>query len=47
MLQVVEIFEEQYPLGLLRIVQLGGAARLFPEDVIDILEGLVEHIFPF
>jgi len=46
LLQIVEIFEEQYPGGLLRIVELGGAARLFPEDVIDILEDLLEHGFP-
>jgi hypothetical protein len=41
--QVVQVFEEQDPRCLLGIVQLGGAARLFPQDVVDVLEGLFEH----
>jgi hypothetical protein len=43
MLEIVEIFEEQNPGGLLGVVQLGGAAGLFPQDVVDVLEGLLEH----
>jgi hypothetical protein len=28
---------------LFRVVELGGAAGLFPEDVVDVLEGLFKH----
>jgi len=42
-LQIVEIFEEQQPRGLLGVIEFGGAAGLFPEHVVDILEGLFEH----
>jgi hypothetical protein len=28
---------------LLDVVELGAAAGLFPEDVVDVLEGLLEH----
>ena len=42
-LQIVEIFEEQQPGGLLGVIELGSAAGLFPEDVVDILESLLEH----
>ena len=41
--QLVEIFEEEYPTGLFGIIQLGSAASLFAENVIDILEGLFKH----
>ncbi len=41
--QVVQVFEEQYPRCLLCIIQLRRAAGLFPQDVVDILEGLLEH----
>ncbi len=44
LLQVVQVFEEQNPGGLLGVVQLGRAAGLFPEDVVDVLEGLLEHL---
>lgn len=43
MLQVVQVLEEEHPGGLLGVVQLGGAAGLFPEDIVDVLEGLLEH----
>ena len=36
--QVIEIFEEEQPAGLLDVVELGGTARLFPQDVVDIPE---------
>lgn len=42
-LQPVEVFEEQQPRGLLGVIQLGGAAALFPERVVDIFEGLFKH----
>ena len=41
--QPVEVFQEQQPGGLLGVVQLGGASGLFPEDIVDVLEGLFEH----
>ena len=44
LLEVVEVFQEQQPGGLLRVIELGGAPGFLPEDVIDILEGLFEHI---
>ena len=43
LLQPVEVLQEQQPGGLLGVVELGGAAGLFPEDVVDVLEGLFEH----
>jgi hypothetical protein len=47
LLQSVEVFQEQQPRRLLRVIQLGGAARLFPEDVVDVFEGLFEHSYLF
>ena len=44
LLEVVEVLQEQQPRGLLGIVELRGATRLFPEDVVDVLEGLFEHL---
>jgi hypothetical protein len=41
--EVVEVLEKEQPAGLLDVVQLGGAARLLPEDVVDVAEGLFEH----
>ena len=41
--QVIQIFEKQNPRGLFRVIQLGGATRLFPENIIDIFESLFEH----
>ena len=43
LLQRVEVFQEEEPGGLLGVVELRGAARLFPENVVDILEGLFKH----
>jgi hypothetical protein len=33
-------------LRLLGVIQLGGAARLFPEDIVDVFECLFEHLGP-
>ena len=41
--EVVEVFQEQQPRGLLGVVELGGASGLLAEDVIDIAKGLFEH----
>ena len=43
LLQPVQVFQEQQPRGLLGVVQFGRAAGLFPEDVVDVLEGLLKH----
>jgi hypothetical protein len=43
LLERVEILQEEKPGGLLDVVELGGAAGFFPEDVIDVFEGLFEH----
>ena len=39
----VEVFEEEQPGGLLGVVELAGATGVFPEDVVDVFEGLFEH----
>lgn len=39
----VEILQEKQPGGLLGVVELAGATGVFPEDVIDVFEGLLEH----
>ena len=39
--------QEQQPGRLLRVIQLGGASRFFPEDVIYVFEGLFKHRFAF
>jgi hypothetical protein len=44
LLQRVQVFQEQEPRGLFRVVQFGGAASLFPEDVVDVFEGLFKHV---
>src|SRR5579871_6621661 len=41
--QAVEVFQKQQPGSLLGVIQLGGAAGLFPEYVVDVFEGLLEH----
>ena len=43
LLQPVEVLQEEQPGRLLGVVELGGAAGLFPEDVVDVLEGLFKH----
>ena len=42
-LQIVEIFEKQNPRVLLGVIELRGASRLFPEDVVDVFECLFEQ----
>jgi hypothetical protein len=44
--EIVEIFEEQQPRGLLGVVEFGGTARLLAEDIVDISECLFEHVLP-
>jgi hypothetical protein len=41
--QSVKIFQKEEPGALLSVVQLAGATGLFPENVIDVFEGLFEH----
>ena len=43
LLQAVQVLQEEQPGGLLRVVQLTGTPRFFPESVIDIFECLFEH----
>ena len=43
----VEVFQEEQPGGLLGVVEFAGAAGVFPENIIDIFEGLFEHEKPF
>jgi hypothetical protein len=42
-LQGVEVFQKEEPRGLLRVIELAGATGVFPEDVVDVFEGLFEH----
>ena len=44
LLKIVEIFEEQQPGSLLRVIELSRAASFFAKDVVDVFEGLFEHI---
>ena len=44
LLKSIKVFQEQQPGGLLRVVQLHGATGLFPENVVDVFEGLFEHM---
>ena len=39
----VQVFQEQQPRGLFSVVEFTGAAGVFPEDVVDVLEGLFKH----
>ncbi len=39
----VEVFQEEQPGGLLSVVEFAGATGVFPEDVVDVFEGLFEH----
>ena len=41
--EAVEVFQEQQPGGLLGVVEFGGAAGFFAEDVVDVFEGLFKH----
>jgi hypothetical protein len=44
LLQAIEVLEKEEPGGLLGIIEFGGATGLFPEDIINVLEGLFEHV---
>jgi hypothetical protein len=46
LLEIIEIFEEEQPRGLLGIVELGGASSLLAEDIIDIAKSLFEQTNP-
>jgi hypothetical protein len=37
--------QKKEPRSLLRVVEFRSASRLFPEEVVDIPEGLLEHAF--
>ncbi len=41
--EAVEVFQEDEQGGLFGVVEFGGAAGLFAEDVVDVFEGLFEH----
>lgn len=41
--QAVEVFQEEQLGSLFGVVQLGGAGGLFPEDIVDVFEGLLER----
>ena len=43
LLETIQVLEKQQPRRLLGVIQLRRASRLFPEDVIDVLEGLFKH----
>jgi hypothetical protein len=43
--EVIEIFQEQQPGGLLGVVEFGGASGFFAKDVVDIFEGLFEQSY--
>ena len=43
LLQPIQVFEKEEPRGLLGVIELGRSACFFPENVVDIFEGLVEH----
>jgi hypothetical protein len=47
LLKIVEVLEEQQPVGLLGVIEFGGASGLFPKDIIDVLESLFEHNLSF
>ncbi len=44
LLKAVEVFQKQQPRGLFGVIEFSGAAGLFPEGVIDVFEGLFEHL---
>ena len=43
LLKTVKVFEKEQPRRLLGVIELGRASGLFPENVINILEGLFKH----
>ena len=42
--ECIEVFQEKQLGGLLGVVQLAGTSSIFPENVVDIFEGLLEHV---
>ena len=44
LLQPIEVLQEQEPGSLLDVVQLGRAPGLFPEDIVNVFEGLFKHV---
>jgi hypothetical protein len=42
--EAFEVFEEEKPGGLFGVIEFGGAARFFAENVVDVSEGLFEHV---
>jgi hypothetical protein len=43
LLEPVEVFQEQEPRGLFGVIQFRGATGLFPEDIVNVFEGLFKH----
>ena len=43
----VEVLQKKQPGRLLGVVQLAGAACVLVQDVVDVLESLLKHSFPF
>ena len=42
-LEIIQILQKENPGGLLHIIQLAAAARVFVQDVVDVLEGLFKQ----
>jgi hypothetical protein len=40
----IEVFQEQEPGALLGVIQFAGASGVLVEDVVDVFEGLFEHV---
>ncbi len=43
----IEVFQEEEPRSLLGVIEFAGAACIFPENIVDIFEGLFKHAKPF
>ena len=43
MLQGIQIFQEEEPRSLFGVVEFARATGVFPENVVDVLEGLFKH----
>ena len=46
-LKVIDVFEKEDPGGLLDVIELAATPGILVEDVIDILEGVLEHWAPW
>jgi hypothetical protein len=46
--EAIEVFQEEQPGGLLGVIQFTGATSVFPENVVNVAEGLFEqsHLAP-